>query len=542
MKFMIGQRSISIVALILLSASSLADERRFAGVVASASPEATAAGVEILEAGVNAIEAAIAVSLALAVTEPAGSGIAGQTVMLVRQPGKDAVVIQGTTWSPRDLPADATAEQLQYGRTAAAVPSTLRVLDVAFEKFGSGKLLWPDLVAPAIHYAEAGFEVGPFRHRSFRNSADDLRKQDAARQIFIRDDNQVYQVGERFRQPILADTLQRIADNGAMDFYAGAIAREIADDMAANNGWITARDLNNFPEPAIVPAIKGTYRNYDIETLPPPFAGWVVLQILNILELEDASGLDEDDAERRLSLLDAMRIAHGNRRSDPVLEYKDYESDVAGRTDKSAAVNMLLAYRERIGGETTHFSVVDGDGTAVAVTQSIDSYFGARVVHPKLGFLYNNYMQGFQVDDPAAPYYLEERQMPLSSMSATIVSRNGDTLLALGSPGSARIISAVAQVTSHWIDIDDGIDAAVSAYRVHVVPDDKAYVEGQELGSELLGGMADRGFRLIRPTYGVSDSQLDAYFGGVHAVALEDGAWTGAADPRRDGTVGVAWR
>jgi gamma-glutamyltranspeptidase/glutathione hydrolase len=203
---------------------------------------------------------------------------------------------------------------------------------------------------------------------------------------------------------------------------------------------------------------------------------------------------------------------------------------------------MLRAYHERIGGETTHFSVVDGDGMAVAVTQSIDSYFGARVVHPTLGFLYNNYMQGFQVDDPAAPYYLEEHKMPLSSMSATIVSKGGDTQIALGSPGSARIISAVAQVTSHWIDIDVGIEAAVAAYRVHVVPGDKAYVEGPELGSELLGGMADRGLRLMRPTYGVSDSQLDAYFGGVHAIALENGRWTGAADPRRDGTVGIAWR
>lgn len=540
--FMTGPRTFSIFLCLLACTSLMADDRKFAGAVSSASPEATAAGVEILEAGGNAIDAAIAVSLALGVTEPAGSGIAGQTVMLVRQPGKDAVVIQGTTWSPQEMPEDATAEQLQYGHTASAVPSTLRVLDVAFREFGSGALQWPDLVAPAIRYAEAGFVVGPFRYRSFRNSAQDLGRQDAARRIFIKDDNNVYQVGERFRNPLLATTLERVAESGAMDFYTGDMAREIADDMQSNGGWITFRDLQDFPEPKIVPAIRGSYRGFDIETLPPPFAGWVVLQILNLLELDDGVKLGEDDAERRLLLLDAMRIAHGNRRSNPITVYRDYDSEIAERTSKANAASMLRAYREQTGGETTHFSVVDGDGMAVAVTQSIDSYFGARVVHPTLGFLYNNYMQGFQVDDPEAPYYLKEHEMPLSSMSATIVSKDGNTQIALGSPGSARIISAVAQVTSHWIDIDDGIESAVAAYRVHVVPDDKAYVEGPELSSELLGGMAARGFRLIRPTYGVSDSQLDAYFGGVHAVALEDGQWTGAADPRRDGTVGIAWR
>lgn len=539
---MTGPRIISIFVCLFACTLSMADDRQFAGAVSSASPEATAAGVEILEAGGNAIDAAIAVSLALGVTEPAGSGIAGQTVMLIRKPGEAAVVIQGTTWSPRELPDDATAEQLQYGRTGSAVPSTLRVLDVAFREFGSGTLQWPDLVAPAIRYAETGFVVGPFRHRSFRNSAEDLRRQNAARRIFIKEDDNVYQVGERFRQPLLAATLERVAASGAMDFYTGDMAREIADDMRSHGGWITLRDLQEFPEPMIVPAIRGSYRGFDIETLPPPFAGWVVLQILNLLERDDGVKLSEDDAERRLLLLDAMRIAHGNRRSDPITGYRDYDAEVAERTSKTKAATLLRAYREQTGGETTHFSVVDGDGMAVAVTQSIDSYFGARVVHPTLGFLYNNYMQGFQVDDPAAPYYLKAHEMPLSSMSATIVSKDGATQFALGSPGSARIISAVAQVTSHWIDIGKGIVPAVAAYRVHVVPDDKAYVEGPELSRELLGGMADRGFRLIRPTYGVSDSQLDAYFGGVHAVALEDGQWTGAADPRRDGTVGIAWR
>ncbi len=193
-------------------------------------------------------------------------------------------------------------------------------------------------------------------------------------------------------------------------------------------------------------------------------------------------------------------------------------------------------------GETTHFSVVDAEGTAVAVTQSIDSYFGAKVAHPTLGFLYNNYMQGFQVDDPDAPYYIAAREMPLSSMSATVVSQEGEPELVLGSPGSARIISSVAQVSSYWVDVAPDVVAAVDAFRVHIVPPDRAYVEGGEIPPALLGGMAERGLRLIRPAYGVSDSQHDAYFGGVHALAFENGLWTGAADPRRDGKVASAYR
>ncbi|MDX1555184.1 MAG: gamma-glutamyltransferase, partial [Xanthomonadales bacterium] len=241
-------------------------------------------------------------------------------------------------------------------------------------------------------------------------------------------------------------------------------------------------------------------------------------------------------------LLDAMRIGHGSRRNEPVEDYLDYANDIKHRISKAQARRLLEAYQRDQGGETTHFSVVDGGGMAVAVTQSIDSYFGARVAHSELGFLYNNYMQGFQVDDPEGSYYLTELQMPKSSMSASMLLQDGRPILVLGSPGSARIISAVAQVTSYWVDVEADIVAANGAFRVHVVPPDRAYVEGEELDAGLLAGLGARGLTLRRPAYGVSDGQLDPYFGGVHALAFENGSWTGAADPRRDGTVGFAWR
>lgn len=523
-----------------------AAERRFAGVVSSATPEATAAGVEILERGGNAVDAAIAVSLALAVSEPAGSGIAGQTVMLIAPPGKPAMVVNGTSYSPRRLPPDVRPEQLVYGHTAASVPSTPRVLDLAWRRFGSGTIPWAELLAPAIRVAEDGFVIGPFRQRAFQHYHAVLVRQPAAAEVFVREDGTPRQVGELLRQPLLARTLRRLAEGGANEFYRGDMARQIAADMAANGGWITGEDLARFPEPPVVPAITGSYRGYGVATLPPPFAGWVVLQGLNVLERTDPGTLAADATPRRLALLDALRVSHGTRRSSPIRDYRDYAGAVAERTDKSAVQEWIGAASagegEGEGGETTHFSVVDGQGMAVAVTQSIDSYFGAGVLHPELGFLYNNYMQGFQVDDPNAPYALEPLQMPKSSMSATVLARDGLPVLALGSPGSARIISAVTQVSSYWVDVEPDIVAATAAFRVHVVPPDTAYVENPELEPAMLGGLAGRSFLLKRPSFGVALGDLDPYFGGVHAVALEEDGWTGAADPRRDGRVGFAWR
>jgi len=537
-------RNLSVTILFLsltLSASDVLAEKKFAGIVSSATPEATEAGLEILEKGGNAIDAAVAISLALGVTEPPGSGLFGQTVMLVR-PGPEDVpfVIQGTTYSPNRLPDNVQREQLTGGHTATTVPSTLRVLDFAKRNFGSDAVSWADTLAPAIRYASEGFVVGPFRHASFRNNTAALNEQAAARELFVRADGMPYQIGDIFRNPKLARTLRRVATDGAMDFYSGDIAAEIVADMQVHGGWITADDLRQMPEPEIVAAIHTGYRGYDVYTLPPPFGGWVVLQILNILEASPSAELASDDDKRRLVLIDAMHIAHHTRRYDPVPGFHDYAENIATKTSKQEAKRLLRGLGPERGGETTHFSVADSDGMIVSVTQSIDSFFGAKVAHPTLGIVYNNYMQSFRLVDDGSPYVLAPREMPLSSMSATIVLKDNESKLVLGSPGSARIISAVAQITSHWIDINAGIDAAVRAYRVHAIPDKQAYVEGESISAGLMRGLAQRGFDLKRPEHGVSGNQYDPYYGGVHALAYENSVWTGAADPRRDGIVGIA--
>ncbi len=512
------------------------------GVVVSASPEATAAGVEILERGGNAIDAALAVQFALGVTEPAMSGLGGQSQIIVHPPDGAPFVINGTSYAASAIPDVIPERALVTGWTATTVPSTARVMDFAQRNYGSGNVSWADTLAPAIRYAEDGFEVGQFRALVYQRHEDDLRESPTAAPMFLMPDGALPRLGDIVRQPILAQTLERLARDGAEDFYTGAIAAEIVADMDRFGGWISADDLAATPDPRVQQPLATTYRGFDIYTLPPPAGGWVVLQALNILEHFPADTLSAPDAGRATALLQALRIAHRSRNDTPETDLVNYEKDIGQRISKeaAAALSQGIARSHRdAGGETTHFSVVDSDGLAVSVTASIDSYFGARVASPSLGFLYNNYMQSLE-EEPGHAFSVAPRAMPYSSMSATIIAKDGSPVVILGSPGSARIISAVTQVSSHWIDVNAGIEAAVSAPRVHVVPDDdgrdNAYVEATFPGLDVEA----MEFDLAAPQTDLIIDGLNAYFGGVHAIALESGAWRGSADPRRDGASGYA--
>lgn len=508
----------------------------FYGVVSSASPEATAAGVEILEAGGNAIDAAVAVQFALAVTEPAMSGLGGGTQIILMKPGEEPVVINGTTRAPAALPDMPTKAQLTTGRTAATIPSTVKVFDFAWREYGSGDLAWPRLLQSSIRYAEDGFVVGRFRAAVYRRHEQDLRKNAVAAALFLSDGKYAPREGELVKMPVLAQTLRRLAEKGGEDFYTGGVAADIAADMQANGGWITADDLATFPAPKVQRPLHAVYRGHDVYTINPPAGGWVVLQALNILERTKPSALAQENDARALALVRALYRAHSSRARGPVRDFDNYGAEVAPLiSDETAA-----ALAKSKGGETTHFSIVDRDGMAVAVTTSIDSYFGSREVSPKLGFFYNNYMQAFDAENPDDAFALRPGGYPLSSMSATIVTRDGVAVLAVGSPGSARIISAVTQVISHFIDVGAGIGAAVEAPRVHAVASGAVMAEQERLSPEFLSGLAKDGLALVRPDADLSQNERNAYFGGVHAIGREALGWRGAADPRRDGTVGYA--
>jgi len=510
--------------------------------VAAGTPEAADAGAEILAAGGNAADAAVAVALTLAVTEPAGSGLGGAASPILYLPGGDVVVIAGPSRAPAELPAGIDAPALR-NHQAATVPSFVRVLETLYERFGSRRLSWSRLLAPAIRHAESGIRLGWFRHRSLVRNAHVLGGSASAAGVFLLPDGRIPAPEDVLRQPALARTLRRLADRGAGDFYTGEIARRIARDMEANRGWITEHDLAELPDPEVVPAVAGTYRGWEVYTLPPPSGGWVVMQALNILEQAPGEDLRLTEENRSIWMAEALRAAYRTRRHSPVSDLNDYHEEVRTRISKQTARALHQQIEPPDRGETTHFSIVDGDGLAVGVTQSINSYFGARALAPELGFLYNNYMSEFTTN-PAKerhPFALRPRGPAYSCMGAAILARDGAAGLVLGSPGGGRITSAVIQTVSAWVDGRCSVDEAVRAPRMHYIPrTDHLHLERfPSRPSEVLA-LQRRGFAPTIPVTTFRRNSLDSYFGGIHAVAREQGEWVGAADPRRDGAVRVA--
>jgi gamma-glutamyltranspeptidase/glutathione hydrolase len=225
--------------------------------VSSASPEATEAGLEILKAGGNAVDAAVAGSFALGVAEPAMSGLGGQTQIVLFRPESGALVINGTSRAPIATPRNATAEQLR-GHRATTVPTTARVLEYAHRNYGSRTLDFSQLLAPAIRYAENGVVLGPFRRRVLQRHVEDLRTGSGTARLFLTEDGALPAEGETLRQPALARTLKRLAEDGPLAFYHGEIAEEIAADMRANDGWLAISDLETLPEPVELDPLHGS--------------------------------------------------------------------------------------------------------------------------------------------------------------------------------------------------------------------------------------------------------------------------------------------
>lgn len=512
------------------------------GVVSAASPEATKAGIAILEKGGNAIDAAVAVAFALGVTEPAMSGLGGGTQMLIAKPGEIPFCLNGSTISPAATPKDAKEEDLHFHRRST-IPSTVKVLHKAWRDYGSGKVTWAELLEPAIQYAENGFEVGEFRHLVYRKNEKELKNSPFNTQYFLLEDGSIPGVGDTIKQPVLAQTLKRLAAFGAADFYEGEIAHLIAEDMQNNGGWITLEDLRNFPEPPVVPALHSMYRSYDVYSQPPPCGGWTTLLALNLLENFSPEDLAADNPLRGRNILLALHMAHAVRKALPITNFADYDEQVEQRLNKTFARELLhtglpidTELNNDKGGETTHFTLVDNGGMVVAVTASINAYFGAKAASEKLGFLYNTYMDDFTTENPDHPFAIGPGLQNYSSMSPVIVQQDGQSVFALGSPGSARIISAVAQLAALWIDQHPPAEQLLAVPRFHS-QDLKVFYEKQPVSSEDRAFWRAAKFEIAYPTYDLSVRGLNAWFGGVHAVSFENGKWRGAADPRRDGIV-----
>jgi gamma-glutamyltranspeptidase/glutathione hydrolase len=479
------------------------------GIVVSVHELASRAGVEIMQAGGNAVDAAVATGFALAVVHPPAGNLGGGGFMLIRMAGGDAHFLDYREKAPAaakpemylDTQGNVIEGASEIGYKAIGVPGSVAGMVYAEQKYG--KLTLKQVMAPAIRLARDGYALSWGEARDFQRDKH-LSEFPESRRIFQRDGN-YYRPGEIFRQPDLARTLERIAAKPD-DFYHGALARDLAAAMQKGGGLITADDLAHYEVKEREP-VRGTYRGYEIISAPPPSSGGTVLiESLNILEGYDLAKLGNRSSESIHFTTEAFRRAFFDRAEFmgdpdfakiPIAQLIDKKYGDAWRasidaehasTSKGLKRPAIFSELEQYAAthpqpqanhespHTTHYSVVDAEGNAVAVTTTINDWFGSRVTAEGLGFLLNDEMDDFSAK-PGVPNAdgliqgaanaIGPDKRPLSSMTPTIVVHDGKTFLVLGSPGSSKIITTVANVLMGVIDYGMNIQEAVDAPRFH---------------------------------------------------------------------------
>ena len=466
------------------------------GMVVAQEPLAADVGVTILRSGGNAVDAAVAVGFALAVTHPFAGNIGGGGFMLIRLADGRTTFIDFREKAPgkatHDMYLDASGNVTHdslVGWRAVGVPGTVRGLELALKKYGTKS--WSELLQPAIHLASAGFPISYSQMRSFHYAADLLSQFPDSKRIFLKDGN-FYDWNENFQQPELARTLERIAHNGAKEFYEGETARILASQMEKNGGLITLEDLREYQSVERKP-LEGDYKGYHIITSPPPSSGGV--GILQMLAMLDGTGYEKSKAGSATAdhyLAEVMRRFYADRNQylgdpdfvkDPITALLD-PTYIRARRDSidpalatpSDRINPGLPVTAAEGSETTHYSIADEQGNVVAVTYTLNAGYGSGVTVPGAGFLLNDEMDDFAAK-PGSPNLfglvqgeansIAPGRRPLSSMVPTIVLKDGKPFLVLGAPGGSRIITAVLQVLLNVIDFGMNIQEAIDFPRVH---------------------------------------------------------------------------
>jgi len=464
------------------------------GIVVSANTLASDVGARILEAGGNAVDAAIATGFALAVTHPTAGNIGGGGFMVIRFPDGRTTSIDFREKAPLaahpemflDERGEYSYQKHHNSHLAVGVPGTVAGFALAHERYGS--IEWRQLVEPAVRLARDGFHVMPGLARSLENVLPALARYPASLAQFSKN-GEPYRPGEILRQPDLARTLERIRDLGRDGFYKGETARLIVAEMQRGGGIITEEDLARY-EAVERPPVRGTYRGYEIISMPPPSSGGVALiQMLNILEGYDLRAMGHNSPAYIHHVVEAMRRAFRDRAryladSDfvevPVdlLTSKVYAAELRAGIASDRATPSTPADVELVAEstETTHYSVVDRDGMAVSVTYTLEAGYGSKIVVPGAGFLLNNEMgdfnaaPGLTTDDGligTEPNLARPEQRMLSSMTPTIVAKDGKLVAVIGSPGGRTIINTVLQVILNLVDFEMGIGEAVAARRFH---------------------------------------------------------------------------
>jgi len=526
------------------------------GVVASSSAIASEVGVAIMKEGGNAVDAAIATAFAMAVTWPTAGNIGGGGFMIYHGADgtktafdfREKAPLAATRTMYLDQDGNVKDNSNHEGILAVGVPGTVAGLALAHERFGS--MDWEDLLAPAIELASEGMPISFKLSDDFERRMPRFEQYPSSKEKFTRDDGSLYRPGDTWVQSDLADTLRRIQKDGHDGFYKGETARLIADFMAANDGLITLDDLSMYQAVEREP-ILGSYRGYDIVSMPPPSSGGVVLvEMLNILEGFDLAEIGHNSALYLHLLTESMRRAYADRANhlgDPDfnenmpldrLMSKDYAARLRNsismtRKSESDPARFAQVYESD---QTTHFSVADGDGNMVSLTYTLEWGYGSHIVVEGAGFLLNNEMGDFNarpgVTDEngwigTEPNQIRPQQRMLSSMTPTIVAKNGVPLFATGSPGGKTIINTTMQTILNVVDHGMTIAESIEAPRIHHqwLPDITRF-EGRGFSPDTIRLYESMGHTL----------RSGRYIGSAMGVYRdpETGVLSGAADSRAE--------
>ena len=518
------------------------------GMVVTEEPLATDVGVAVLKAGGNAIDAAVAIGFALAVTHPSAGNIGGGGFLLARFADGRTTFVDFREKAPlqagHDMYLDShgnVTRDSRDGWRAPGVPGTVRGLALAHQKYGHKP--WAELLAPAIQLAEQGFPVSYSLAQSLGNESSSRKLAEFAesKRIFLS-----ARYGENLVQPELAETLKRIRDRGASDFYAGETARKLAAAIEANHGLITLEDLKQYQAVERAP-LQGRYRDYDVITAPPPSSGGIgILQMLGMLE---GSGYEKSGAGSAASIhyvAEVMRRFYADRSEflgDPdfvkvpvagLLDPRYIASRRASIDPARATPSSQLGHGDLAGYEstqTTHYNVIDNQGNVVAVTYTLNDSYGSGVTAPGLGFLLNDEMDDFAAKPGAENMFrliqgeanaIQPGKRPLSSMTPTILVRDGKPFMAVGAPGGGRIINGVLEEILNVVDFHMNVQDADDWPRFHHqwMPD-QLYLE-KGISPDTIAILRNMGYE-IATTDGVAH---------VEAI-VSDGGWLeGAVDKR----------
>lgn len=533
------------------------------GMVVSQEGQATRVGLDVLERGGNAIDAAVAIGFALAVTLPKAGNIGGGGFMLVHLADRS----ENTAIDYRETAPAATSADIFLGPDQQAdpaksrdsglgvgVPGTVAGLSLALAHFGSGKFSLAQLISPAVRLARDGVAIEGDLLDSLQRGQQRLSRWPTAARIFLKPDGTAPAAGDKLVQGELAEVLEAIGREGPRAFYVGPVADKIVASVGQAGGLMTRRDLENYA-PVIRRPVSGSYRGYQVVSMPPPSSGGVhLIEMLNILEGYPSAVIGSGSATALHLKLETMKLAYADRAA-----YLGDSDSVDVPVERLISKSHAMELRDRIdvrhatpsrqirpditvpsGGNTTHFSVVDDAGNAVANTYSLNFNFGLGLVAAGTGILLNNELDDFAAK-PGAPNAFGlvggaanapgPRKRPLSSMTPTIVFKDDKPVLVTGAPGGSRIITTVLQVIVNTIDGHMSIGDAVSAPRLHHQwSPDEAVVEPYFPPDQVRALMA-MGHNV----------RVDSLFGSAHSVAIAPETMTGAADLRARGAAAAGY-